>query len=77
MGIPMGIPTGFPQDSYGDSHGDSHRIPMGMGWEWERKFHSHGNRGERAECICAAVLQQLYLIRLITSGRYIMNIKRN
>ena len=44
MGIPMGIPTGFPQDSYGDSHGDSHRIPMGMGWEWERKFHSHGNR---------------------------------
>ena len=47
MGIPMGIPTGFPQDSYGDSHGDSHRIPMGMGWEWERKFHSHGNRDNR------------------------------
>ena len=32
--------------SYGDSHGDSHRIPMGMGWEWKRKFHSHGNRGK-------------------------------
>ena len=37
----MRIPYG---NSYGDSHGDSHRIPMGMGWEWERKFHSPCNR---------------------------------
>ena len=54
MGIHMGIPTGFlwrfPQDSYGDSHriimGIPMRIPMGMGWEWKRKFHSHGNRDD-------------------------------
>ena len=37
MGFLMGIPMRIP-------YGDSHRIPMGMGWEWEPKFHSHGNR---------------------------------
>ena len=32
----MGIPTW-------ESCGNSHRKPVGMGWEWELKFHSHGN----------------------------------
>ena len=25
--------------------GNSHRKDVGMGWEWELKFHSHGNPG--------------------------------
>ena len=26
-----------------ESYGNSHRNPVGMGWEWELKFHSHDN----------------------------------
>ena len=35
----VGILWEFPWESYGNSH----RKPVGMGWEWELKFHSHGN----------------------------------
>ena len=48
----LGIPTweshgnshmGILWESHGNSNGNSHRNPVGMGWEWELKFHSHGN----------------------------------
>ena len=35
----VGILWEFPWESYGNSH----RKPVGMGWEWELKFHSHDN----------------------------------
>ena len=55
MGILWNTHMGIPWESYGNSHvgilwefswesyGNSHRKPVGMGWEWELKFHSHGN----------------------------------
>ena len=44
--LPYGNPIGITiWESYGHFHGNSHRNPVGMRWEWELKFLSHGNPG--------------------------------
>ena len=43
MGIPIVNPVGNPMGILWESCGNSYGNLVGMGWEWEFKFHSHGN----------------------------------
>ena len=38
-----GNPVGNRNSHMWESYGNSYRNPVGMGWEWELKFTSHGN----------------------------------
>ena len=40
---------------------------MGMGWEWERKFHSHGNRENlivppKENAVCTTAILDFFVI---------------